>query len=255
MGELIKKVNISRRTLHYYDEINLLKPTIVKENGYRYYSKDDIIKLQTIVALKSMDYSLQQIKEIFDKGNVQTQSQEDAWLHSLQEQIDFASKKIDALQRKQFILRSMSQVIDISGHYNEDHIFQLIKRLDSPDFADGEIPATFPADYFNEQEITILKQLPLVGSDDPRIQIAIQFVKETRKKMYLPPHSPQAQELAKKWRDCMSSWFLGNIELQEKYFHFIDSIDQEKQVVLYLDKELISFVDEILTHLKENDKA
>ena len=37
IGEMIHKVKISRRTLHYYDEIGLLKPTISRENGYRYY--------------------------------------------------------------------------------------------------------------------------------------------------------------------------------------------------------------------------
>lgn len=45
-----------------------MKPTIINENGYRYYDKNGLIKLQTILALKSMDYSLDQIKVLLNRN-------------------------------------------------------------------------------------------------------------------------------------------------------------------------------------------
>ncbi|WP_260979483.1 MerR family transcriptional regulator, partial [Streptococcus agalactiae] len=42
---------ISVRTLHYYDEIDLLSPSFVGENGYRYYDDESLIKLQEILLL------------------------------------------------------------------------------------------------------------------------------------------------------------------------------------------------------------
>ncbi|SFQ37952.1 DNA-binding transcriptional regulator, MerR family [Salibacterium halotolerans] len=239
--------------MHYYDQINLLKPSTVKENGYRYYDKDGLIKLQTILALKSMDYSLDEIKVLLNRSESPHISQEDAWLRSLNEQLNYASKKIDKLKRKQFILRSMSQTIEMSGQYNEEHIFQLIKRIDSPDFIDGEIPATFSSDIFTEDEVKTLEQLPLVGSDDPRIYSTLELVKETRKKMHVPPNSPATLELAKKWRHCISSWFKGDVKLQEKYFNFIDSVNKNNQVIFGLDKKLINYVDKILGYLNKEE--
>lgn len=51
----------STRTLRYYHEIGLLIPSIIAENGYRYYSESDIEKLQEIQFLKNMGLSLSQI--------------------------------------------------------------------------------------------------------------------------------------------------------------------------------------------------
>lgn len=45
IGETSKLTGISVRTLHYYDEINLLKPSEVTESGYRYYDDNALEKL------------------------------------------------------------------------------------------------------------------------------------------------------------------------------------------------------------------
>lgn len=64
--EFSRLVNVSVRTLHYYDKIDLLKPSIREENDYRLYSEDDLLKLQQIIALKFFGFELSQIKELLD---------------------------------------------------------------------------------------------------------------------------------------------------------------------------------------------
>ncbi|EFV97896.1 transcriptional regulator, MerR family [Streptococcus agalactiae ATCC 13813] len=49
---------ISVRTLHYYDEIDLLPPSFVGENGYRYYDDESLIKLQEILLLRNWNFLL-----------------------------------------------------------------------------------------------------------------------------------------------------------------------------------------------------
>ncbi|MDQ5890891.1 MAG: hypothetical protein QG604_765 [Candidatus Dependentiae bacterium] len=65
--KLSKLMRISVRTLHHYDEINLLKPSIRLDNGYRLYSEADLQRLQQILALKFLGFELVQIKEILGK--------------------------------------------------------------------------------------------------------------------------------------------------------------------------------------------
>lgn len=69
---LIKKVSeisgVSVRTLHHYDEIGLLSPK-KHENGYRYYSEEDLQILQTILFYKYLDFPLKQIKEMLKEGD------------------------------------------------------------------------------------------------------------------------------------------------------------------------------------------
>lgn len=56
---------VSVRTLHYYDEINLLKPAAVdKANGYRYYNRENAERMFEIMFLRELDFSLSSIKDI-----------------------------------------------------------------------------------------------------------------------------------------------------------------------------------------------
>ncbi|GAB6931160.1 TipAS antibiotic-recognition domain-containing protein [Paenibacillus sp. JCM 10914] len=62
--DIVQITGITTRTLHYYDEIDLLKPTLVADNGYRYYDQEGLARLQTILFLKEMDVSLREIADI-----------------------------------------------------------------------------------------------------------------------------------------------------------------------------------------------
>lgn len=56
---------ITVRTLHYYDEIGLLKPSRIEKNGYRSYEEPELLKLQQILFFREMEFSLEQIGEMF----------------------------------------------------------------------------------------------------------------------------------------------------------------------------------------------
>lgn len=55
---------VSVRTLHYYDEVGLLKPGRVEKNGYRQYGESELVKLQQILFFKELDFSLEDINKI-----------------------------------------------------------------------------------------------------------------------------------------------------------------------------------------------
>ena len=62
IGDFSNLVNISIRTLRYYDEIGLLKPEIVdKFTNYRYYTEDNVVEAQFITLLKEVGFTLQEI--------------------------------------------------------------------------------------------------------------------------------------------------------------------------------------------------
>lgn len=64
--EVSKLTGISIRTLRYYDEIGLLKPTKISENKYRLYDDKALEKLQEIMFFKEMDIPLETIKKLLD---------------------------------------------------------------------------------------------------------------------------------------------------------------------------------------------
>ncbi len=65
--ELGKLTHVSVQTLHHYDRIGLLKPSVRLPNGYRLYSENDLLKLQKIIALKFFGFDLSQIKKLLSK--------------------------------------------------------------------------------------------------------------------------------------------------------------------------------------------
>jgi MerR family transcriptional regulator, thiopeptide resistance regulator len=62
--QLSRMAGITPRTLHYYDEIGLLKPSRVGANGYRYYGEDALLCLQQILLYRELDMPLEEIKQI-----------------------------------------------------------------------------------------------------------------------------------------------------------------------------------------------
>lgn len=64
ISEVAKLSGVTVRTLHYYDEIGLLKPSKTTEAGYRMYSIEDLEKLQQILFFRELDFPLNEIKEI-----------------------------------------------------------------------------------------------------------------------------------------------------------------------------------------------
>lgn len=70
IGQLSKETGVTVRTLDYYDEINLLNPSSTTEGGHRLYAEDDVLRLQQVLAMKYMGFSLEQIKEKLDESVV-----------------------------------------------------------------------------------------------------------------------------------------------------------------------------------------
>lgn len=65
ISQTAKIVDMTTETLRHYDRIDLVKPSKTDEwTGYRYYSQQEIIKLNTIRALRCMDLTLAEIKDI-----------------------------------------------------------------------------------------------------------------------------------------------------------------------------------------------
>ncbi|WP_326007915.1 MerR family transcriptional regulator [Staphylococcus haemolyticus] len=67
-NEVSKVTSVSTRTLRYYHEIDLLVPSYIDANGYRYYHSQDITKLQTILFLRQLNLSLENIQDYFQQS-------------------------------------------------------------------------------------------------------------------------------------------------------------------------------------------
>ena len=73
-GEFAKLAGVSVRTLHYYDEIGLLKPAFVDEqNGYRFYDEISLERMQEILFYRELDFELKSIRDILSSPDYDKQ--------------------------------------------------------------------------------------------------------------------------------------------------------------------------------------
>lgn len=84
VGEVARKMDVTVRTLQYYDKKGLLKPSAESEGGRRLYTDKDLVMLHQILSLKSLGFSLEDIRERLimletptDVANVLTEQAED----------------------------------------------------------------------------------------------------------------------------------------------------------------------------------
>lgn len=72
VGEAAKSINITSETLRHYDRIGLVHPSKKDEQtNYRYYTEQDLVRINTIRALQQMDLPLQKIKEVLAYNNLE----------------------------------------------------------------------------------------------------------------------------------------------------------------------------------------
>ena len=63
-GEFARMAGVTLRTIRYYDKQNILKPSLVSEAGARFYTEKDFARLQQILLLKYLGFSLDDIREM-----------------------------------------------------------------------------------------------------------------------------------------------------------------------------------------------
>ena len=91
--EFARLTGVSVRTLHYYDEIGLLKPACVDAHtGYRYYDEHSLLRMQEILFYRELDFSLKSISEILSSPNYDKQM-------ALREQKKLLTLKKERLER------------------------------------------------------------------------------------------------------------------------------------------------------------
>ncbi len=121
IGQFAELHEINKKTLMWYDEIGLLKPACIKENGYRCYSYAQSSSLETILMLRELNVSIKEIQEFMEHRSA-------AHLEVLlSEKITELNQTISHLKKIQTSLKSRCQEMHILLHMDLSQI-SLIQR-------------------------------------------------------------------------------------------------------------------------------
>lgn len=138
VGEAAKAVHTTSETLRHYDRIGLVKPGKKDEwTGYRYYTEQDIVRLNTVRALQLMDLPLREIKKVLEYDDLekivdflaQTEKKADEKIAALQ----YSKLKIQAA--KADYERKLQMRQNLSGTFVKDfpeRVILLSDTLETP---------------------------------------------------------------------------------------------------------------------------
>lgn len=112
VGEFSEKTGLSIRTLHYYDDIGLLKPAKNPSSGHRLYTDEDVLTLQKIISFKFLGYSLEKIHDMMHQSSFEVSLNESLQMQmkALEEEKEHIDKSLSAIQRTITLLEEEGEV-------------------------------------------------------------------------------------------------------------------------------------------------
>jgi DNA-binding transcriptional MerR regulator len=204
IGDLAKRTGISVRTLHHYDEIGLLAPSHRTEAGHRLYAREEIVRLQQIVSLRQMAFSLEQIRELLGRSDFDAHAM-------IREHI--ARLRAEIADRQELCARLET----LEAHYASASADEFIQAI--------EVMTMFDKYYTKEQLDTLAERREMFGEEKmrefqeewPRL---IASMKEEMQRG-TDPSDPKVQALAKRWKELIDLFTGGDDGMLQslKNFH------------------------------------
>jgi len=191
VGEFAGLTGVSVRTLHHYDQIGLLRPAAYSDGGHRLYAEEDLLRLQQILTLRYLGFSLARIGELLDRPDFDL-------VASMRIQRSALRDGISALERIETALGELLDRRLATGVWSWDLVAGASATLQNG-LAKQEI--RMEAYYTPEQ----MKQFEEIGQKlAPGEREAIEqawtgLLREVRASYHLEPSSPEAQALADRW--------------------------------------------------------
>src|ERR1700677_3073910 len=101
--EFAKRAGVTVRALHYYDRLGLLKPSDHTGAGFRLYSDGDVARLQQIVTLKFIGFSLKEIRHLLGSKNANLSAALKVQRMTLSEKRRHLDSVIDAISKAEHL--------------------------------------------------------------------------------------------------------------------------------------------------------
>jgi DNA-binding transcriptional MerR regulator len=183
VGELARRTGLTVRTLHHYDEVGLLRPSLRTEAGHRLYAAADVARLQRIVSLRQLGFSLEEVRDCLTRPGFSPVEVIRLHVTRLRDQIRLQRELCERLE-------ALAAVFRTAGEVSADEFLRTI-----------EVMTMIEKLYTPEQMKQFAEAGQRVGPEEIR---AVEeawgaLLAEVRANSDLDPASPQAQDIGRRW--------------------------------------------------------
>lgn len=233
------------KTLRYYDEIGLLTPSQKTVNGYRLYSKEDMLRLQQITILKFSSYPLNEIKSVLSHPDYDIKK-------SLKAQVQLLAKKEAVAKNAKWLIEETLTQLEQSSQLNWQMVANLIElvQLDENDKRGWQKNYYTPEEY-NELAQVTLRHSPEFWQNNHAKWVAL--FKEVGDHLDTDPESDTGMYLAEKWLDLKNEVPMSQ-ELQKKSWEAFQKGEMPQEVFAY-DPRVIDYITKAIAKYKREKNS
>lgn len=206
--EFAKLTRVTVRALHHYDRIGLLAPSLTRPNGYRVYTDADLLRLQQIVTLKFMGFSLREIRRLLDSRGYEAAK-------ALRVQSEAIKDGIGRLREAARAVDEVLRRVEKGGRVPKQKLIKIMEVIQMGE----DVKKAWHEKFLSEAD---LKKFEEIGRKyTPEMMKAYQdrwaaLIAEVKRNLALDPASPEAQDLGKRWTALFNEAYGGHPELKPK---------------------------------------
>jgi DNA-binding transcriptional MerR regulator len=201
--EFARLTGVTVRTLHHYDRLCLLKPRARTASGYRLYGPEDVLRLQQIVTLKFIGFSLRQIKQLLDGSDLANALR--LQRSSLEEKRRRLDEAILAIAKAEELSRSRRGL-------QWEAFVTIIKQIQMQD-------DEFTKKYYNEEAQKVISERQHLWSPELQKRVEKEWMdlfNDVRSAVAegVQPESSRGQILANRWSKLIEGFTGGNAAVE-----------------------------------------
>ncbi len=244
VGDMAKKMNVSIRTIQYYDQMGLLPPSGYTEGGRRLYSMEDYVIFHQIISLKDLGFSLKEIKsKLIPATNLE---EIDDYLKNQEAQLQ---QEIKTLKQKKTVISKFREEMKQINHLDWDLFVEILSMLRSNDehywivkHFDKDVYERIKEQHQKKQGEKFLKRM--IGYCDRALEL---------KNDNIPTDHTLAYQLATSWWNALMEFTDGDMEMIQQMSKLSKHHDYQQTIMMSKFKHVETYITQALQHLFDNN--
>jgi len=201
VGELARRTGLTVRALHHYDEIGLVIPSLHTESGHRLYTTADVARLQQVLSLRQLGFSLEEARDCLTRANFSPLEVIRLHLARLRQQIETQQKLCERLEA-------------VAAH------FRAAEEVSAEEFLQTIEVMTMTAKYFTAEQLDVIQACrETAGMEylEQKQEEWADLIAKVRAEMEkgTPPAAAKVQALAKRWRRLVDETMGGDKHIEQ----------------------------------------
>jgi len=240
--EFADMAGVTVRTLQYYDRIGVLQPADKTDAQHRLYERKDLLKLQQIMTLKQLGFTLKEIKEMIHRPDYDLRA-------GLEAQKKAVDAQIEQLQHVSVAMDNALQALNSTNNWDWETVQFIIQGVTDKRYLDWVRKF-----YSDDQLATLAQQSQDIPIED--IQGAFKkwqaIAEGIRQNQHLSPDHPTLQAFAQQSQDLIESFTQGNPDIHNAVDRMYSQPENIPPAYKVFDDDLLPFYRQVMDVYYQN---